>query len=116
MLKVPNIRSMLQTIRVAMNGQYVLPAEMAARLVQHISKKVPSGREDALDSIAAEHSLSQREREILPLLLRRLSNKEIANLLFISEGTVKNYLTVLYDKLGVKNRHEALQHLMQILQ
>lgn len=52
-------------------------------------------------------SLSRREYEILTLLTRNLSNKEIASKLFISESTVKAHLESIYRKLGVKNRAEA---------
>lgn len=37
------------------------------------------------------------------------SNSEIAHALFLSEGTVKNYVSALYNKVGVKNRHEAIR-------
>ncbi len=52
--------------------------------------------------------LSERERQIVTLLLRGLSNKEIAAQIGVKEQTVKNYLHVLYEKIGVHDRVSAL--------
>ena len=51
--------------------------------------------------------LSDREREVLRLLATGLSNTEIARTLFLSEGTVKNYVSALFSKLGVTDRTQA---------
>lgn len=52
--------------------------------------------------------LSTREQEIFSLLSEGASNKEIAEQLFLSEGTIRVYLSGIYNKLGVKNRAQAL--------
>lgn len=54
-------------------------------------------------------ALTEREREILACIARGLSNQEIADQLFISLKTVKWYNTQIFEKLGVKNRREAVQ-------
>ncbi len=51
--------------------------------------------------------LSEREREVLQLLANGLSNSEIAQRLFLSEGTVKNYVSVIFSKLNVTDRTQA---------
>jgi two-component system, NarL family, response regulator LiaR len=51
--------------------------------------------------------LSQREREILRLLARGLANSDIAHQLYLSEGTVRNYTSALFEKLGVSDRTQA---------
>jgi DNA-binding CsgD family transcriptional regulator len=51
-------------------------------------------------------SLTKRESQLVSLLAQGLKNKEIASTLFISEGTVKVYLSRLFHKLGVKDRFE----------
>jgi two-component system response regulator DesR len=56
-----------------------------------------------------ERPLSEREVEILRLAQRGLPNPQIAHSLHISPGTVRNHLSAIYTKLGVHNRHEALQ-------
>ena len=51
--------------------------------------------------------LSDREREILSLISAGASNREIANTLFLAEGTVKNHVTNILGKLGVRDRTQA---------
>jgi len=51
-------------------------------------------------------SLSKRQSELVALLVQGLKNKEIAHALGISEGTVKAYLTTLYEKVGARDRFE----------
>lgn len=52
--------------------------------------------------------LSLREREICDLILSGLSNQDIAQKLFITEGTVKSHINRIYKKLGVKKRIEVI--------
>lgn len=61
-----------------------------------------------LDTIYEKHNISKREQEILKLVLDGKSNKEIEDALFISYHTVKNHIYNLYQKLGVKNRHQLI--------
>ncbi len=60
---------------------------------------------------AAESSiadrLSEREREVLGLLAHGLSNADIAARLYLSEGTVRNYVSAIFSKLGVTDRTQA---------
>ena len=51
--------------------------------------------------------LSEREREVLRLLAKGMGNSEIAQTLFLSEGTIKNYVSVIFSKLGVADRTQA---------
>jgi two-component system, NarL family, response regulator LiaR len=60
----------------------------------------------ATDTTIAD-ALSQREREVLRLLAKGMSNTEIAGQLFLSEGTVRNYVSALFAKLGVADRTQA---------
>jgi len=59
------------------------------------------------------YTLSKRERELVHLIAKGVSNGEIAKQLFISEKTVKAHLTHIFDKLNVKNRTQAALVLMQ---
>jgi DNA-binding NarL/FixJ family response regulator len=52
--------------------------------------------------------LTTREREILDLVASGASNQEIAGQLFISEKTVRNHLTAIFDKIGVTSRSQAI--------
>ncbi|GAB3069000.1 response regulator [Virgibacillus ainsalahensis] len=53
--------------------------------------------------------LSKREKELAFFIMNRLTNEEIATELYLSIGTVKNYITSLYKKLGVRTRREAIK-------
>jgi len=64
--------------------------------------RLPGGID--LSALMDKHELSQREREILILLMRGLKNKEIARKLFIAENTVKVHVGNIYKKLGVSSR------------
>jgi DNA-binding NarL/FixJ family response regulator len=79
------------TIRAVHAGEEKLAPELAERLAQR--QKRPE--------------LSQREMEVLHLLVRGRSNKEIASSLFITEDTVKAHLKTLFVKLGVQDRTDA---------
>ena len=59
-------------------------------------------------NVFSGHQLTKREQELLELLSRRLSNKEIAEKLYISTPTVKKHISNLYKKLDVNSRKEAI--------
>ncbi|MFA9560394.1 response regulator [Evansella sp. AB-rgal1] len=110
LIKGMNVSKLVQTIRDAMNGEYLLPSEVAMKLANYIFHK-KYDKNHQLSAIISTIPFTKREEEIAYLLARRLSNNEIAKELFVSEGTIKNYLTNIYEKLGVKNRREAIEFL-----
>jgi DNA-binding NarL/FixJ family response regulator len=85
-------------VAAAGQGLIVLPKTLTERLLQ---EPAPSVEE-------LSEALTAREREVLDLLGRGLSNKLIARELHISEHTVKFHISSLYAKLGVNNRAEAV--------
>lgn len=71
---------------------------------------VPSIEPFALDEQRLKHlGITKRELEILELIARGMSNREIAEKLFVSENTVKTHSSRLFDKLGAKRRTQAVQ-------
>src|SRR5882724_822726 len=62
----------------------------------------------AADGPTSAHPLTVKEREVLDLLAKGLSNREIAGTLVISTATVKSHLAHIYEKLGAKNRQDAV--------
>ncbi|HYU54344.1 MAG TPA: response regulator transcription factor [Gemmatimonadaceae bacterium] len=77
-------------------------------LVARGSEPSPPGRQATRGETAVGAPLSNREREILALLADGLVNKQIAARLGISTNTVKTHLELLFDKLGVATRAEAV--------
>jgi DNA-binding NarL/FixJ family response regulator len=90
-------------IRAAHRGESFLPPAIAAKVVAEFTR-MSSGVPKAQQPLEA---LTEREREILKQLATGASNKEIAAALFLTEGTVKNYVTVVLGKLGVRDRTQA---------
>lgn len=79
---------------------------------RYIDPALVSG--DAPDEELEPMSLTAREREVLGLLAAGSSNREIASALFVSLPTVKTHLAHIYDKLGARNRNEALGRAMTL--
>ena len=69
--------------------------------------KLPPGVLSRLDERARREDLSEREMQVLQLIVKGRSNKEISSALFISEDTVKFHLKALFTKLAVQDRTEA---------
>jgi two-component system response regulator DesR len=65
------------------------------------------------DIYSEENPLTDREREVLDLIADGKDTKEIADQLSIKTGTVRNYISAILEKLGVKNRIEAITHLKE---
>jgi DNA-binding CsgD family transcriptional regulator len=66
-----------------------------------------------LDVVLQNYTISNREREIMELILQGKSNKEIEDILFISYNTVKNHIYNLYQKLGVKSRGQMINFVLE---
>ena len=94
-------------------GQIVskLPAMMAA---SSNDKKAAAGPGSRDMSLYTKAGITDKEFEVIQLVADGLSNKEIAGKLFLSEGTVKNYISVILDKLSLRDRTQlAIQFLKQ---
>jgi two-component system, NarL family, response regulator LiaR len=73
-------------------------------------KEIPAGEPFMPDEKKREDlHITRRELEILELIARGLSNREIADKLFVSENTVKTHSSRVFDKLGAKRRTQAVQ-------
>lgn len=72
------------------------------------SQGVPQNDEDMEKEMDEKFSLTEREKEMLRLLLQGKSNKEISALTYVSTETVKSHLQNIYKKLGVRSRLEAV--------
>ncbi|MGW6580271.1 response regulator [Streptomyces globisporus] len=99
LLKDAPREELFAAVRAAADGRSVLSPAVASRLMTRV-------RTPAADP--AETALSAREREVLVLVARGTTNRQIAAELFISEATVKTHLTHVFAKLGAKDRAAAV--------
>ncbi len=72
-----------------------------------IISKIPELLQTGLAFHLEDYDISERELEIIRLIADGLSNKEIASRLFLSEGTVRNYLSSILDKLDLRDRTQV---------
>ena len=89
--------------KVAAGGSMIEPS-VARKVVAEFARLVPATPEAAEDLI---EPLSEREIEILKLVSQGMTNKEIATKLYLAEGTVKNYVTSILQKIDVRDRTQA---------
>jgi DNA-binding NarL/FixJ family response regulator len=108
----------IQSIRDAVKGQLMMPSVVAGKLAARISYiSSPSPNTENSGRLKQEGiSFTERERNIIQLLLEGKTNKEIARTLFMSEGTVKNYVSIIYHKIGVNDRTKAIMYLKELLE
>lgn len=93
------VKAIVNTVR----GWNPIDPQVAGKLLDQVAHQSSSHQQDQK---LISH-LSEREREVLRLLANGLANTEIAKTLFLSEGTVKNYVSVIFSKLGVTDRTQA---------
>ncbi len=87
-----------------------MPRDQLIATIREVSlgrHKLPPGVLSRLDERARREDLTDREMQVLQLIVKGRSNKEISSALFISEDTVKFHLKALFMKLGVQDRTEA---------
>jgi DNA-binding NarL/FixJ family response regulator len=85
-------------IRLVHDGEALLDPQIAGRVMEHVARPSPN---------AGVSQLTPREREVLGLLARGLSNRELADTLVVSEKTVKTHVSNILMKLGVHDRTQA---------
>lgn len=99
LLKDTPADDLLGAIRRVHAGESMIQPSIAARLIGEFSRR------DAQSP--ADEPLSEREREVVRLLAEGMSNKEIAARLVLAEGTIKNHVSTILDKLHAGNRTHA---------
>jgi len=100
-LKDASATEVAATIRAVAAGEAVCPQSLAMFLFRSVAQQVPA---HATFSWAADLGLSRREQQMVELLRERLTNKEIAARLNLSEQTVKNHVHHILRKVGAPNR------------
>jgi DNA-binding NarL/FixJ family response regulator len=109
LLKDMPSKVIIQTIRDAVNGEVILPARIASKLAGKLSVLYDDSSPMFDDRKLREQGLyfTEREKKIIMLMIEGYNNRKIASTLFMSEGTVRNYISGIYNKLGTNDRQEA---------
>jgi len=103
LLKDASREQLTSAIRTAASGEAMLAPAVTRRLIEEFCKRPPlAGAAPPLPQ------LSQRERDVLLLVARGMSNAEIAQELFLGETTVKSHLARIFTKLGLRDRVQAV--------
>jgi DNA-binding NarL/FixJ family response regulator len=93
-----------EAIRKVTAGGALIEPSVARKVIAEFARLEPAARSI---NVGLPEPLSEREIEVLKLLAQGLSNKEIAEQLYLAEGTVKNYVSNVLSKLGVTDRTQA---------
>ncbi|HEY8343639.1 MAG TPA: response regulator transcription factor [Bacillota bacterium] len=102
LLKDSAPEKLLEAVKAAQRGEPVLHPRIVKKLMQRVSRKEPQ-----------IEPLTLKEMEVLKELVKGKSNKEIATDLFISETTVKTHVSSILQKMGVKDRTQAVIKALQ---
>ena len=105
LLKDALAHELLSAVRAVASGEAVVAPTVTRRLIERFIGDQP---ESGVPAPARFDVLTAREREVLTLIARGLSNAEIAQRLFLSEGTVKTHVSRVLAKLGLRDRLQAV--------
>ena len=107
LLKDVSAPELAQAIRTVNAGGALIEPSIARKVLAEFSRQaIPSG--SSLGQNVEIEALSERELEILRLAAQGLTNRQIAERLYLAEGTVKNYVSAIFQKMGVQDRTQAV--------
>jgi DNA-binding NarL/FixJ family response regulator len=105
LLKDAGPEQLIEAIRAVRSGDAVVAPSTTRRLIDRFVQHIPDQSEAATGAL---DTLTAREREVLQLVARGLSNNEIAGQLFVSEATVKTHVGRVLSKLDLRDRVQAV--------
>lgn len=111
LLKDIGASELIGAVKNAYAGDTILPAKIAKRITD-AAMMVASNREYRFKKA---FSFSDRETEIAVMLYDGFTNRQIAAALHLTDGTARNYISTLYEKLGSDNRADAVRKLSEAL-
>jgi DNA-binding NarL/FixJ family response regulator len=111
LLKDVSEEELLETIRALRRGESRLTPQIARKVMdqfRRLSKdeSAAAGRRSAGLAVAATEQLTDKEEKVLSLITEGMSNRQIANSMSLAEGTIKNYVSRIMDKLHANTRTE----------
>lgn len=108
---LPN--ELLTFIHMVHRGETVITGLAARKMIEYVANQQPFGLRTPANRKIKTDLLTRREKEILAQVIKGLTNREIAEVLGISENTVKNHLRNIMEKLQMNNRVQAATFALQ---
>jgi DNA-binding NarL/FixJ family response regulator len=105
LLKDAPVEELVRAVRAVAAGDAQLSPAVTKRLLDQVARRLPAAVQRATGALA---DLTEREGEVLRLLAVGMSNAEIAAALFVSEPTVKTHVSSVLQKLGLRDRVQAV--------
>ena len=106
-LKQVGSNELIRAVEAAARGEATLDPSLTQRVFSEVRRSIQQ------EEAAAFTDLTAQEMQVLGAIAEGKTNREIAKALFLSEGTVRNYVSSILSKLGVSNRAEAAAYAIQ---
>lgn len=106
-LKQVGSSELMRSIEAAARGEATLDPSLTQRVFNEVRRSIQQ------EEAAAFNDLTSQEMQVLGAIAEGKTNREIAKALYLSEGTVRNYVSSILSKLGVSNRAEAAAYAIQ---
>ena len=113
LLKDATPERIVEAIRTAIVGGTIIEPLVASKLLKHLKPIEKETSKDESMVASFDHLLTEREKLISLAVAEGYSNKEIAQKLFVSEGTIKNHLTSILDKLELRDRTQLAIYMLK---
>jgi DNA-binding NarL/FixJ family response regulator len=109
LLKDVSEQELLETIRALRRGESRLTPQIARKVMEQFQRLAANANASpansaAVSKVSGGENLSDKEEKILELIAEGMSNRQIANAIFLAEGTVKNYVSRIMEKLHANTR------------
>lgn len=114
LLKDVTLAQLVESIRTLAAGGRIIQPGLTAGLLERLAAGPTAGHGSAIESAELSPELSEREIEVLRLLAAGYSNREVAQALHLVEGTVKNHVSAILLKLGVRDRTRAVLRAIEL--
>jgi len=112
-----NMKNFILSIRDVYDEQYVISGEIAKTIINHV-KTLNLDEKEIMNQKLINNGVytTKRELDIIYLLFREKSNKEIAEKLQLTESTIRDYVSKTYSIIGKNNRKEVIQYLSKVME